>query len=77
MALGYCFGPFHDKYFDGIKRKKTFDFVCILTESKDCRNISMDLRYGKRTMTYRQRMTELKRIIPEASKEFDFDSLRS
>ncbi len=55
----------------------TSDFVCILTESKDSGKVSMNIRYERRTMTYRQRMEELKRIISEASRDFNFDSLRS
>lgn len=55
----------------------TSDFVCIFAESKDGGKVSMDIRFEKRTMTYRQRMTELKRILPEVGKDFELDSLRS
>ena len=56
--------------------KDTSDFTCIFTESKSAvTNIDLNLPYLKPTMTYRQRLEELKLILPKASKDFNFDSL--
>ena len=55
----------------------TSDFTCIFSESKDGGKVEMDLNisYSKITMTYGQRMNELKKILSLAVKDFNFDSL--
>jgi hypothetical protein len=55
----------------------TSDFMCIFSESKDWGKVGMDLNisYSKITMTYGQRMNELKKILSVAVKDFNFDSL--
>jgi hypothetical protein len=57
--------------------KDTSDYTCIFTESKDNNNVGIDLniRYLKASMTYRQRLEELKIILPKAATDFNFDSL--
>ncbi|MFC5284736.1 hypothetical protein [Pedobacter alpinus] len=56
--------------------KDTSDFTCIFTESKSGKiNIDLNIPYLRKTMTYRQRLKEIKLILPEASKSFNFDSL--
>lgn len=60
-----------------IANSDTSDFVCIFAESKRGGHVSMDIRFEKRSMTYRQRMAELEKILPEAKKDFEFDSLKS
>ena len=57
----------------------TSDYTCIFSESKDGGkvSISLDIRYSKATMTYRQRLEELKIILPKAAKDYNFDSLSS
>lgn len=60
-----------------IANSDTSDFVCIFAESKHGGQVSMDIRFEKRSMTYRERMAELEKILPEAKKDFEFDSLRS
>ncbi len=59
--------------------KDTSDYICIFTESKDGGKVSIDLNipYSKATMTYRQRLEELKIILPKAAKDYNFDSLSS
>jgi hypothetical protein len=61
-----------------IRGKDTSDFTCIFTESKDGGSVGMDLntRHLKpEVITYRQRLEELKIILPKAATEFNFDSL--
>ncbi|MEI7597348.1 MAG: hypothetical protein WCK02_16485 [Bacteroidota bacterium] len=57
--------------------KDTSDYTCIFTESKDNNNVGIDLniKYLKASMTYRQRLKELKIIMPKAATDFNFDSL--
>jgi hypothetical protein len=57
--------------------KDTSDYTCIFSEYKDNSNVGIDLNipYFKATMTYRQRLEELKIILPKAATEFNFDSL--
>lgn len=57
--------------------KDTSDFTCIFSENKDNGNVGIDLniRYFKATMSYRQRLEELKLILPTAATDFNFDSL--
>jgi hypothetical protein len=59
--------------------KDTSDYTCIFTESKDGGKVSISLNipYSKATMTYRQRLEELKIILPKAAKDYNFDSLSS
>lgn len=59
--------------------KDTSDFICIFFESKDGGKVGIDLNipYSKRSMTYRQRLSEFQTILPIASKDFNFDSLTS
>lgn len=56
--------------------KDSSGFACTLTESKEGNKVGIHLRFIK-TMTYRQQMNELSRILPQAAKDFTFDSLRS
>jgi hypothetical protein len=60
-----------------ILNNDTSDFQPIFTESKEGNRISIDLRFEMKTRSYKQRMTELKKILPIAAKDFDLDSLRS
>ena len=56
--------------------KDTSDYTCIFTESKAGKvNIDLNIPYFKNTMTYGKRFSELKLILPRASKDFNFDSL--
>jgi hypothetical protein len=57
--------------------KDTSDFACIFTESKGDGHVGIDLNipYFKKTMTYSQRLKELKMILPKAALDFNFDSL--
>jgi hypothetical protein len=52
----------------------TSDFICYLTEAKDDGKVSIDL-YFEKTMSYRQQIDQLKKLLAEAAKDFDFDSL--
>jgi len=60
-----------------IVKKDTSGFMPIFSESKDNGRIgiSQKLPYSNETETYFQRLSELKLILPEAAKEFNFDSL--
>jgi hypothetical protein len=62
-----------------INGKDTSDFTCIFVELKDSGKVVIDLNipYPKDGVNYRQRMSELQKILPVAKKDFDFDSLRS
>ena len=62
-----------------IVNNDTSDFMPIFTESKDDNviGINLNLPYSKHTKTFVQRLSELKLILPLASKEFNFDSLKS
>ncbi len=62
-----------------IINKDTSDYTCIFTESKNDGAIGIDLNipYSKASMTYAQRLKELKIILPKAASEFSFDSLRA
>lgn len=55
----------------------TSDLVCIVAKSKIDGKIAMAIRFAERTMSYRQQLTELKKILPEVRKDFAFDSLKS
>lgn len=52
-------------------------FTCVFSESKAGEKVSMDMRFPRASMTYRQRMTELRTILPEAAKDFKLESLKS
>lgn len=60
-----------------IVKKDTSDFMPIFTESKENKKIGIDIRYEKKSLTYNQRFDELKRILPQASTDFCFDSLKT
>ena len=62
-----------------IVNNDTSDFMPIFSESKDDHMIGIDLNlpYARHTKTFVQRISELKLILPFASKEFNFDSLKS
>lgn len=60
-----------------IVNSDTSVFTCIFSESKASEKVSMDMRFPRASMTYRQRMTELRTILPEAAKDFKLDSLKS
>ena len=60
-----------------ILNKDTSDFQPIFTESKEGNRVGLDLRFEMKTLTYKQRLTELKIILPIAAEDFDIDSLRS
>ena len=49
----------------------------IFTESKENKEIGIDIRYEKKSLTYNQRFIELKRILPQAYTDFCFDSLKT
>lgn len=51
--------------------------TCIFSESRTGESLSMDILYPRRSLSYHQRMTELKTILPEAAKDFKLDSLRT
>lgn len=57
----------------------TSDFTCIFTQSKYDGNIGIDLNipYLNTSMTYRQRLLELKTILTKAAKDYNFDALTS
>lgn len=56
----------------------TSDYTCIFTEYKDNDNVGIDfnISYNKAEMPYRQRLEELKIILPQAAADFNFDSLK-
>lgn len=60
-----------------IAGKDTSDYTCIFTESKEGGKVGMELNisYWKLTHTYRERLDELKRILPKAGEDFNLDSL--
>jgi hypothetical protein len=62
-----------------INGKDTSKFKCIFVELKDSGKVVIDLNipYQKDEVTYRQRMSELKKLLPIAKQDFNFDSLRS
>jgi hypothetical protein len=62
-----------------INGKDTSNFTCVFVELKDSGKVVIDLNipYPKDGVTYRQRMSELQKILPVAKKDFNFDSLRS
>lgn len=60
-----------------IVNSDTSVFTCIFSESKAGQKVSMDVRFPGASMSYRQRMTELGIILPEAAKDFNLDSLKS
>ena len=53
----------------------TSAFIPIVTESKESR-VGIDIRFNKE-MTYAQQFKELKTLLAEAVKDFEFDSIRS
>ena len=53
----------------------TSAFMPIVTESKESR-VGIDIRFNKE-MTYAQQFKELKTLLAEAVKDFEFDSIRS
>jgi hypothetical protein len=58
----------------------TSEFTCILSEAREGGNTNMELRKlksGAYTTSYRQRLNELKKILPRAAADFSFDSLNS
>ncbi|HSH20148.1 MAG TPA: hypothetical protein VLA03_06830 [Draconibacterium sp.] len=77
-TAGYAYLKRAVEYFAVIKND-TSSFMPLFIESKENSAVSIDLNlpYTNKTETYAQRMSELKLILPTASKEFDFDSLRS
>ena len=56
--------------------RDTSDFICYVAESRDDHRINMDIRF-KNNKTYRRHLNELHKIIPEAAKDFNMDSLSS
>lgn len=60
-----------------ILNKGTSDFQPIFTESKERNRVGLNLRYEKKSRSYKQRLAELKKILPVAAKDFHLDSLRS
>ncbi len=60
-----------------ITETDTSKYMCIFSESKVGGEVSMDLNipHYKNNMTYKDRLNELKKILPEAKKDFNFDSL--
>lgn len=59
--------------------KDTSENTFILTQSKEGGKVGVDLNipYSKASMTYRQRLDELKTILPKAATDYNFDSLTS
>lgn len=56
----------------------TSSFTCIFTEAKEGEQVDITFyNTNTRQTTYRQRMQELKKILPEAAKNFILDSLHS
>lgn len=60
-----------------IVNSDTSVLTCIFSESKTGESLFMDILYPRRSLSYHQRMTELKKILPEAAKNFKLDSLRT
>jgi hypothetical protein len=62
-----------------VVHKDTSSFTCIFSELKAGGVVTIDLNipYLKRSMTYEQRMKELKYILSVAEGDFNFDSLKS
>ena len=59
-----------------INGRDTSDFICYVEESKDDHRINMEIRF-RNDMAYRRQLNELHKIIPEAAKDFNMDSLSS
>ena len=59
--------------------KDTSDYTCIFSETKEKGSVIVDLNipYLKASMTYRQRLHEIKSILTRAEKEYNFDSITS
>jgi hypothetical protein len=57
--------------------KDTSEYTCIFAESKNNGNVDiyLNIPYFKAKMPYRQRLEELKIILPTAATNFNFDSL--
>lgn len=57
--------------------KDTSDFTCIFNKLKEGEggDVRMNIRFEKATVTYRQRLIELKIILSIAAKDYKFDSL--
>jgi len=60
-----------------IAGKDTSKYSCIFSESKDDGRVSLDLHipYSNSGLNYREREKEIKLLLPEAAKDFRFDSL--
>lgn len=58
----------------------TSDFVCVLMEAKENGTVQMELtprRAKDDSKTYKQRLFELKKILPFAAKDYKFDSINN
>ena len=66
------------EYFVVVKNE-TSHFALVFAESKEtgALNIDLNLPYTNKTETWAQRLSEMKLILPTASKEFDFVLLSS
>ena len=62
-----------------IQNGDTSLFNCTFTEAKEKSRISLDLNFqhSSPSLTYLEKLEELKLILPEASLDFNFDSLSS
>jgi homoaconitase/3-isopropylmalate dehydratase large subunit len=59
--------------------RDTSDFRCVFAESNEGGKVRIFMKtpYSDSKTSYRQRMDEMKRILPVAAKEYNFDSLIS
>lgn len=73
---GAAFRKRAESYFLVINRD-TSDFQPVFVEFNEGNKVGISLSYNKGTLSYRQRLIELKRILPVAAKDFNLDSLRS
>ncbi|MET4084015.1 hypothetical protein ABIB40_003988 [Pedobacter sp. UYP30] len=57
--------------------RDTSDYSCIFTEAKDGGNVEINLNasYLKPAISYKKRLAELRIILPNAAKDFNFDLL--
>jgi hypothetical protein len=73
---GAAFRKRAESYFLVIKRD-TSDFQPVFAEFNEGNKVGISLSFFKGTLSYRQRLIELKKILPVAAKKFNLDSLRS
>ena len=62
-----------------VEGQDTSGFHCTLSESKENGKVNIDINFqhSPSTLSYREKMEELKKILPVAAGDFNFDSLNN